>query len=256
MTQAWHKAVEREQVERFLSSSRVGYQIDTQRESPDFILVMGRARIGLEHAYAADERLARSQAIAERYIKKPLRIYLKDRDARGLAPFSLAGNWKENLVRFDIEPEHAEVTFQRLIAWVEASLLAWDRKAPFVVEAEALQAQGLGTLEVLALLPCNAPSYASLSEVNHISSGPPQATEPGRGNTATVFIESIITDKERKLADYRANTGLDRQWLLIVTGIGMKTVVLPVQVDGHRFVSQFERVYLLDYFEGAAHLLV
>jgi hypothetical protein len=183
-------------------------------------------------------------------VERPLKEFLRKHDAEGGEPFWVIGVWKQNLVRFAIEPDHARVTYQRLLALIHLALSTWDWAEDLQWDDEELQAAGLGTLDALKLFRVEKSSHADLSPMLHVTAGPPQATLPGQGNAATAFIEDHIAEKEQKLPEYQANTGLTEQWLLLVTGTEMKAPVLPAQIEGHQFVSQFERVYLLDFGDG------
>ncbi len=63
------------------------------------------------------------------------------------------------------------------------------------------------------------------------------------------LIEAI-NKKEAKVTEYKANTGFDSQWLLLVSGIGsesfgIKDVELPTKIK-----SQFEHIFLLEDFDA------
>lgn len=63
-------------------------------------------------------------------------------------------------------------------------------------------------------------------------------------------LNEAIQKKEAKFNQYKLNTGLDRQWLLLVSGIGLdsfniENVELPKEIE-----SQFEHIYLLEDFEA------
>ena len=63
------------------------------------------------------------------------------------------------------------------------------------------------------------------------------------------LIEAI-NKKEAKIAEYKANTGFDSQWLLLVSGIGSESfaiedVELPTEIK-----SRFEHIFLLEDFDA------
>lgn len=65
----------------------------------------------------------------------------------------------------------------------------------------------------------------------------------------TNLIEAI-NKKEAKVTEYKDNTGIDYQWLLIVSGIGsesfnIENVEIPEEIE-----SQFEHIYLLEDFDA------
>lgn len=67
---------------------------------------------------------------------------------------------------------------------------------------------------------------------------------------SNLTLNEAIQKKEAKFSQYKLNTGLDRQWLLLVSDIGsdsfnIEDVELPKEIE-----SQFEHIYLLEDFEA------
>ncbi len=63
-------------------------------------------------------------------------------------------------------------------------------------------------------------------------------------------LDEAIQRKENKFASYKANTGLDNQWLLIVSSIGSHSFDFDDFTLEKEIVSQFEHIYVLQDFEG------
>lgn len=59
-----------------------------------------------------------------------------------------------------------------------------------------------------------------------------------------------IEKKEAKVANYKANTGLDSQWLLLVSGIGLDSFGIEDAEIPKEVESQFEHIFLLEDFDA------
>jgi hypothetical protein len=61
------------------------------------------------------------------------------------------------------------------------------------------------------------------------------------------FLRRFIARKESKIDNYRRNSGVNRQWLLLVTGVVGAQEPIPGDLIGPMFVrSRFERIFLMD----------
>jgi len=63
-------------------------------------------------------------------------------------------------------------------------------------------------------------------------------------------INNYIQKKEAKFNQYREASGLERQWLLLVSGIGSDSFNIEDVELCEEIESQFEHIYLLEDFEA------
>jgi hypothetical protein len=75
-------------------------------------------------------------------------------------------------------------------------------------------------------------------------------------NAGAYFVKDLpnanlikaIEKKEEKVAGYISNTGIDSQWLLLVSGIGAESFRIDTTEMTNNIKSQFEHIYLLEDF--------
>lgn len=68
-------------------------------------------------------------------------------------------------------------------------------------------------------------------------------------------VFEAIKKKEVKIADYKANSEIETQWLLLVSGIGSDSFDLKSFSFKKDFESQFEHIYLLEDFDARVTII-
>lgn len=194
-------------------------RIIEKRESPDFIVEYGKKRFGLELARIFDPKEVQNINSKKELFKKAANEFeAKYPNNTILANFWLldgfrfTGNQKNSLVE-----EIVEFTYE--------------------------------------LISGNKPNYPNfikdifITKHTGVDFNFNEGAYMSKDLPSTNLIEAI-NKKEAKVDEYKANTGIDAQWLLLVNGIGSDSfntedVEMPEKIE-----SQFEHIYLLQDFEG------
>ncbi len=246
------KAFERNAVEFFIELTGMDVRSIAAGEEPDFVVALGAERVGLEVVQLTHEGIQQAHATAA-HMAKPL-VEVVGRTGRCLLVVMYT---QENFTGFD--SHEARTRFVRnaakLIEQAAAILPSAPAEEPVSDEDHS---------EDFFLANSDRCAEEGLSELHLVQI----STRPKLLGTAVeilpvltymagdhALIRTRVSQKEAKLPAYVRNTGLPRQWLLLVTGVVGAQPVVSDMVGPIDLATGFERVYLLDVTYGTVTAL-
>ncbi len=200
---------------KFIVSFDESIKIIEKRESPDFIIEYKGNFIGLEIERIFNlEEVANIKSKEAVFNKAALEFEKKYSDSKVLANFWVTDGYE--FTGKEIQ-EIAEFTYQT-ISGVNPAYPPYIKKILFMKHSGVSFNYNEG-----AYMP---------TEITGTS------------------LDENIRKKEKKIANYKANTGINSQWLLLISGIGSDSFDLDDFELRKPIESQFEHIYLLQDFEA------
>lgn len=233
--QAEQRATEERHLLAFLE--RAGLEAPwTHGDRPDFVLELDGRRVGLEHQELTEEDLA-STAGNLTWLENELRDELvrrgADRDlAVGLGVEAAAPTYRRRRDLEELVSNLADLAHER---------------APAVTRERPLQFLA----RELVPLGIRGPTFVHLSRTTGAAVGPIISVGRGIWGPGEDGVVEAIRAKEDLLPDYRAASGLEEQWLLLVTGDTYAQATDSALTEWIRERTLFARVYLMDLRTGA-----
>lgn len=236
------KAFERNAISLFIELSNNHYRVHHEREHPDFIIAHDEELVGLEVAQLTDEDIARAHRTAAHLAQKNL-LSVLERSGKCLLVIMYT---QENFKGFD-SPESRQRFVEnaaRFIAFAADHLPPPIGDAPdqddsgefFLANGDRCAEAGLPEIHQLQV-STRHPIFGCAVEIL------PVLTYYSGDHS---LIEKVVAQKEAKRERYVRDTGLAKQWLLLVTGVVGAQPVVSDMVGKTSLQTGFERVYLLD----------
>lgn len=204
----------------FILFSQQDIQLVKMQESPDFILTIDGEPTGLEltsiHDMAAIKDIKYLMNLCEQTQRKLRENNIVSKKLYNII-FNSSYEWTQSLKEYVAD----------LTGYLEARFL---NKSP--VKAAYIRELNISPLEEVQV---------RLSEVYE--------TKP----ISASDVDTLIRQKEGKIADYRKNSGINRQWLLIIqegSSAESSFEIKPELMPQRRF--DFDRIILFDTFKGIA----
>jgi hypothetical protein len=229
------KATEARHVARFLELAHLEAQA-IQGDRPDFVLVVGGRRLGLEHQELTEEDLARNERNLTG-LQDDLRDELRRQGAAHDLHVAVGVNAASDVFRRRSDlPDLARRIAE--IALPHAATVT--REHPFEIRPHEIRPFGVAGVESLSVHRTRGALAGPLATVSRGFWGPVESS-----------VLEAIREKEERLPVYVANTGVEEQWLLLVTGEGYVQATDSVLTRELREPTAFAHVYLMDLRTGA-----
>jgi len=219
------------QVVKFLNLHDENLIIKYKSESPDFIIENDNKIIGLEHVTIRNIEVVSKIGSVRDLIKKSEKYFIENypdcttpfKDKHPTCPNMIVNfEFNEDLFSFK-KPEVTNLTIQ-IAKYIAGLIKGVDIEKPHY-------------LSKVSIHPQTKVDFTVLTDINK------------REILETQTLKKIIEKKEALVKSYREKSGIQEQWLLLVAGL-LNRDSYEIKKDFNRVKSDFDKVFLLDDFEG------
>ena len=233
MTRDSKKRRERAALDFLIDQVDLGISVSevVERESPDF-LVRGAdgSTFGVEVVELADGGLAAGMA-GYRRLKAELEARMKAEDLNVLVSLRTRGGFLPRLNEGPVTRSHVDGLYQLVAAHVAAD------EGERAYERDELRPRGIDWIVRVGIYPSGEP--AVMANAQTVGFGLPS------------HVQKHVDAKNAKVETYRENVD-GPVWLLLLGGVRFASGVWSELIRDRRLESDFDRVFYVDAYDGAA----